>query len=61
MLISGEGLAYSYGVYDSFDRVADWASRTIVMATEDGNASSWFHPLLTSPRREALLRLSSFN
>jgi ubiquinone/menaquinone biosynthesis C-methylase UbiE len=49
MLTPGDGLAYSYSVYDSFDRLADWASRTVVMPAEDGKAASWFHPLLTSP------------
>lgn len=48
MLTPGDGLAYSYSVYDSFDLLADWASRLIVMPAEDCKATSWFHPLLTS-------------
>lgn len=46
----GDGLFYSYSVYDSFDAVAEWADRTIVIGTADGvRPRSWFHPLLTSP------------
>jgi hypothetical protein len=49
MLTTGERLAHSYSVYDSFDCLADWASRTILTPAEDGKAASWFHPLPTSP------------
>jgi ubiquinone/menaquinone biosynthesis C-methylase UbiE len=45
----GDGLAYSYSVYDSFDLLAAWAKQLIVVPSEPCKASSWFHPLLTSP------------
>jgi SAM-dependent methyltransferase len=46
---SGDGLAYSYSVYDSFDRVREWADRLLPIATSGGKPPNWFHPLLTSP------------
>jgi len=48
MLTSGDGLAYSYSVYDSFDCVAGWAAHLMLIPAEQHNAASWFHPLLTS-------------
>jgi hypothetical protein len=48
----GDGLAYSYGVYDSYDLVALWADRIILVPANPGNAPSWFHPLLN---RDAIL------
>lgn len=49
MITEGDGLAYSYSVYDSFDLVARWADRIILVPSEPkGKANSWFHPLLNS-------------
>ena len=49
MITEGDGLAYSYSVYDSFELVARWADRIILVPSEPkGKASSWFHPLLNS-------------
>lgn len=48
MITPGDGLAYSYSVYDSFDCLAGWAARLILIPVEPHNAASWFHPLLTS-------------
>lgn len=48
MLTPGDGLAYSYSVYDSFDCLAEWSARLILIPVEQRNASSWFHPLLTT-------------
>jgi ubiquinone/menaquinone biosynthesis C-methylase UbiE len=45
----GDGLAYSYSAYDSFDYLAEWARELIVVPSEPCKALSWFHPLLTSP------------
>jgi len=42
----GDGLAYSYSVYDSYDLVARWADRIILVPANRGSAPSWFHPLL---------------
>jgi ubiquinone/menaquinone biosynthesis C-methylase UbiE len=47
-LTDGDGLFYSYSVYDSFDRIAEWAGQLIVLPNEKSKARSWLHPLLTS-------------
>ena len=47
-LTEGDGLFYSYSVYDSFDLVAEWAGQLIVMPNATCKARSWLHPLLTS-------------
>jgi len=45
----GDGLAYSYSVFDSFGIVSEWADRVIVVPTDDVvMGKSLFHPLLTS-------------
>lgn len=45
-----DGIAYSYSVYDSFNQIAEWADRVIMIPTkiEGSRVKSWFHPLLTS-------------
>jgi ubiquinone/menaquinone biosynthesis C-methylase UbiE len=48
-ITDGDGLAYSYSAYDSFDYLARWAARLIVLPSEPCKPSSWFRPLLTSP------------
>jgi len=48
LLTPGDGLAYSYSVYDSFDCLARWAAHLILIPVEQHSAASWFHPLLTS-------------
>jgi ubiquinone/menaquinone biosynthesis C-methylase UbiE len=47
-LSKGDGLAYSYSVYDSFDQVAQWADRVFVIPADKNKPTSWLHPLLTS-------------
>jgi hypothetical protein len=44
----GDGLAYSYSVFDSFDQLARWASSVILIPTSITGGASWFHPLLTA-------------
>jgi hypothetical protein len=44
----GDGLSYSYSVYDSFDQIAQWADRVFVISTDKNKPCTWFHPLLTS-------------
>jgi ubiquinone/menaquinone biosynthesis C-methylase UbiE len=44
----GDGLFYSYSVYDSYDLVAAWADRVLLMPSESGQHGSWLHPLLTA-------------
>jgi ubiquinone/menaquinone biosynthesis C-methylase UbiE len=45
----GDGVAYSYSAFDSFDRVAKWADRTIAIPAQPVTAKTWLHPLLTAP------------
>jgi ubiquinone/menaquinone biosynthesis C-methylase UbiE len=49
MVTPGDGLAYSYSAFDSFDYLAEWARELIVVPSEPCKARSWFHPLLTAP------------
>jgi len=44
----GDGLAYSYSVFDSYDQLRGWADTIVfVAADQDHGMKSWFHPLLT--------------
>jgi ubiquinone/menaquinone biosynthesis C-methylase UbiE len=45
----GDGLFYSYSVYDSYDLIAKWADRVFLLPSVPTIAHSWFHPLLTAP------------
>ena len=47
-ITDGDGLAYSYSVYDSLHQVALWADRLILIPSGESKFSSWLHPLLTS-------------
>jgi len=44
----GDGLFYSYSVYDSYDIVERWADRIYLLSNGPPRSRSWFHPLLTS-------------
>ena len=44
----GDGLFYSYSVYDSYHLVTRWADRVLVLPGEAGHSGGWFHPLLTA-------------
>jgi ubiquinone/menaquinone biosynthesis C-methylase UbiE len=45
----GDGLSYSYSVYDSYSLIAQWADRIVLIGTgEKKRLKSWHHPLLTS-------------
>ncbi len=44
----GDGLFYSYSVYDSYELVAKWAERVVLVPVGPAKSTSWFHPLLTS-------------
>ncbi len=48
LITEGDGLAYSYSVYDSFDLLAGWAEELIIIPSDPCKATSWFHPLLTA-------------
>jgi ubiquinone/menaquinone biosynthesis C-methylase UbiE len=44
----GDGVAYSYSVFDSCEMLSEWADRVFVVPTDEVKASSLFHPLMTS-------------
>lgn len=44
----GDGLSYSYSVFDSFEPIATWADRVILIPSLEQKGTSWFHPLLNS-------------
>lgn len=48
LITPGDGLAYSYSVYDTFDYIADWADELIVVPAEACKPVTWLHPLLTA-------------
>ena len=48
----GDGLFYSYSVYDSYELVAEWAERVVLVPIGPAKSKSWLNPLLTS---EALI------
>jgi ubiquinone/menaquinone biosynthesis C-methylase UbiE len=47
-ITEGDGLSYSYSVYDSFELIAQWADRVILIPGTGEKGTSWFHPLLNS-------------
>lgn len=49
MINEGDGVAYSYSLYDSLDCLAKGSERLFILPSESGHAKSWFHPLVTSP------------
>jgi ubiquinone/menaquinone biosynthesis C-methylase UbiE len=44
----GDGVFYSYSVYDSLAQIASWAEETHIISTLGHCPSSWWQPLLTS-------------
>jgi ubiquinone/menaquinone biosynthesis C-methylase UbiE len=48
-ITEGDGLSYSYSIYDSFEQIVRWADRLIVIPSDQVKPSTWLHPLLTSP------------
>jgi SAM-dependent methyltransferase len=51
MVSEGDGLFYSYSVYDNLEQISHWADRLFVAPTgrtSKGGFSSWLGPLLTS-------------
>jgi ubiquinone/menaquinone biosynthesis C-methylase UbiE len=45
---AGDGLSYSYSVFDSFATLQPWADRLVMVPTNAVEHPSWQHPLLTS-------------
>ena len=46
-MTEGDGIVYSYSVYDSYNALYEWAD-TIILIPLHQNKKSWFNPLLTS-------------
>ncbi|SRR6266404_892654 len=45
----GDGIAYSYSVYDAWEMLSNWADRLFVIPTDEVPAGGgWLHPLMTS-------------
>ncbi len=44
----GDGLFYSYSVYDSYGLFAEWAEQVVLVPIGERKSTSWLHPLLTS-------------
>lgn len=48
-LSEGDGLFYSYSVFDSYHQLAAWADKVWTLPiSDDGPGKSWLHPLTTS-------------
>ncbi|MBD2245412.1 class I SAM-dependent methyltransferase [Nostoc sp. FACHB-888] len=48
MSSEGDGIAYSYSVFDQYDILANWSDIFIFIPTLITDKKSWLHPLLTS-------------
>lgn len=44
----GDGVAYSYSVYDSLTTVAAWAEQVFLLPVKPVSGMNWAHPLLTT-------------
>jgi SAM-dependent methyltransferase len=44
----GDGLFYSYSVFDSCEVLAEWADKIVFMPTSNERSNSFFQPLLTA-------------
>lgn len=49
LLSEGDGVFYSYSLYDSIPHVSSWADRTFVIPTKGDRPRQWSGPLLTAP------------
>jgi ubiquinone/menaquinone biosynthesis C-methylase UbiE len=46
-ITDGDGVCYSHSVYDSYELLASWADRLLMIPTSGEKKMSWFHPLMT--------------
>ncbi len=44
----GDGVSYSYSVYDSMPLLSSWADRVLAFPTSPGSSGTWLGPLLSS-------------
>jgi SAM-dependent methyltransferase len=47
---AGDGVFYSYSVYDNFKQIRQWADTVDLFAIGETRSSNWLHPLLTSSK-----------
>jgi SAM-dependent methyltransferase len=47
-ITEGDGLAYSYSVFDSVPAIAKWSDRVILVPTGRASGAGLYHPLLTA-------------
>lgn len=45
---AGDGISYSYSVYDSYDQLAKWADAIFFIPLKPARSTDWLHPLLTT-------------
>jgi ubiquinone/menaquinone biosynthesis C-methylase UbiE len=48
ILSEGDGVHFSYSIFDSIDRIAEWADQVILIPIDPPKSQSWFQPLLTA-------------
>lgn len=46
----GDGISYSYSVYDSLPQLADWADRVVMIPIDGEPSPHWAGPLLSAPK-----------
>lgn len=46
----GDGVFYSYSVYDNYEQIRQWAESIYLFPIGETRFRSWFHPLLTSSK-----------
>lgn len=46
----GDGLFYSYSVFDSYATLSEWADTVVLVPTDSESGTGWFSPLLTSSK-----------
>jgi SAM-dependent methyltransferase len=50
MVSEGDGVSWSYSVYDSYDALHDWADRIVLIPTLPEDRRTWLSPLLSSSK-----------
>lgn len=46
----GDGVFYSYSVYDNYEQIRQWADSVEIIPIGETLSPNWFHPLLTSSK-----------
>lgn len=46
----GDGVFYSYSVYDNYEQIRQWAESIYLFPIGETRSWTWFHPLLTSSK-----------